>query len=119
MLPYGINVHTPSFKYANIAIPELINRMLKMGSAKKNLKAKVFGGSDIAVTNNSFGIGRRNIAIARTILKDENIPVISHSVGGQHGRKVLFYTATGNVLISYIKRDIKSLDQQINNFNPI
>ncbi len=116
MLPQG-NEENRSFKYGNIAIAELLNRMQKMGSVKKNVRAKVFGGSDISNANNSFGIGRRNIAIARDLLKKANIPVASFSIGGPLGRKVIFYSGSGDVLISYIKRDIKSIDQQNNHFN--
>jgi len=116
MLPHS-NEQNCSFKYGNIAITELLNRMQKMGSLKKNLRAKVFGGSDISNASNSFGIGRRNIAVARDLLKKENMPVVSFSIGGPLGRKVIFYSGTGNVLISYIKRDIKLIDQQNNHFN--
>jgi len=116
MLPHGSKGNS-SFKYGSIAIPELLNRMQKMGSTKKNIRAKIFGGSDISNTNNSFGIGKRNIGIASDLLKAENIPVISFSVGGPLGRKVIFHSSTGNVLISYIKRDIKTINQQNTHFN--
>lgn len=116
MLPNGSRENAP-FKYGNNAIPELLSRMQKMGSVKQNIRAKIFGGSDISNTNNSFSIGKRNIGIASDLLKIENIPVISFSVGGPLGRKVIFHSGTGTVLISYIKRDIKVINQQNNHSN--
>lgn len=120
MLPLGNKNSNASFKYGNVAIPELIIQMSKMGSDKKDLKAKIFGGSDIAHSNGSFNIGRRNVVLAQDMLKTEEIPIISYSVGGHLGRKVIFNSGSGVVLISYIKRDINLIDQQNSNrtFNP-
>ncbi len=116
MLPFS-GKENSSFKYGNVAIDEIISQMLKMGSDKKDLKAKVFGGSGISNSNGSFNIGKRNIAVAKSMLKAEQIPVISYSVGGEIGRKVIFNTGSGIVLISYINRDINFIDRQVNNSN--
>ena len=112
MLPVWNKEGNPSFKYGNIAIAELIRRMLKMGSTKKNIRAKIFGGSEIRNSNGVFNIGERNINLAQDMLKNEQIPIVSYSVGGILGRKVIFYTASGDVLISYIKQPINVIDQQ-------
>lgn len=114
MLPEGKKENNASFKYGNIAIEEIITRMLRMGSDRKDLKAKIFGGSDIAHSNGAFNIGRRNIILAQDMLKAEQIPIISYSVGGPLGRKVIFHSGSGVVLISYIRRDINIIDQQSN-----
>ena len=118
MLPFG-DKESSSFKYGNIATAELISRMLCMGSEKRNLKAKLFGGSDITRSNGIFNIGKRNIVLAREILKVEHIPIISYSIGGFLGRKVIFNTANGVVLISYTRGDVNLTDKQNNsqNFN--
>ncbi len=117
MLPEGNKEPSLSFKYGNIATAELVIRMRKMGSEKKNIKAKIFGGSDIAHSTGAFNIGQRNIILAQDMLKAENIPIISYSVGGGCGRKVIFNSASGVVLISYINRDTKFIDQQISKLN--
>lgn len=120
MLPLSNKEGIESFKYGNVAIPELINRMQKMGCNKKNIIAKIFGGSEIAHSNSAFNIGSRNIALAQDILKKAQIPIASFSVGGNLGRKVIFYTNSGEVLINYIKQEIHFIDQQkaITNLNP-
>lgn len=116
MLPFG-DKQKPSFKYGDAATVEVISKMLFMGSEKKNLKAKIFGGSDINHSNGIFNIGKRNIVIAREILKAEDIPIISYSIGGFLGRKVTFNTSNGVVLISYTRGDVHQVDQQNNNQN--
>ena len=101
-----------SFKYGNAAISELIKRMLNMGSTKSNIKAKIFGGSEIGNAKGSFNIGSRNISFTQDMLKKEGIPIVSSSVGGSIGRKVIFHTASGDVLISYIKQEKNVEDQK-------
>ncbi len=116
MLPFGSKENI-SFKYGDIATTEIISRMIILGTDKKNIKAKIFGGSDITHTNGVFSIGKRNVALARDILKAEGIPIISYSIGGSLGRKVIFNTASGVVLISFTGRDAISVDQQISSNN--
>ncbi|MEO6188296.1 MAG: chemotaxis protein CheD [Ginsengibacter sp.] len=112
MLPTGNPEKNDSFKYGKFATEELVRRMLKAGSERNDLKAKVFGGSDLGNPGGAFNIGQRNIAIAQEVLGSEKIPIISYSVGGTLGRKVTFNSGSGIVLISYIKRNISLIDQQ-------
>jgi chemotaxis protein CheD len=94
----------PSPKYGNIAITKLIEKMLVMGSSRQNLKAKVFGGAAvIKSTSGMLNVGARNIILAEDMLRDERIPIISKDVGGSLGRKLLFNTETGSVLLRKIK----------------
>jgi chemotaxis protein CheD len=105
-----------SFKYGDVATAELIRRMLHMGSKKSNLRAKIFGGSEIARANGVFNIGGRNIALAQEMLKGEGIPITSYSVGGHVGRRVIFYTGSGEVLISFIKQEMILAEPPKNDF---
>lgn len=71
----------------------LINDMLKKGARRDRIEAKVFGG---AKTIASFSnVGEQNVAFAMQFLKDEGIPVIGSSTGGQHGRKLEFWPVSG------------------------
>jgi chemotaxis receptor (MCP) glutamine deamidase CheD len=67
--------------------------------------AKVFGGSEVMQgSGGMFRIGEKNADIAFQALKKEGIPVIGHSTGADKGRRILFRTATGEVLMRYVKR---------------
>lgn len=79
----------------------LINGLLKQGVAKSELLAKVFGGAQ-TVAFLGDDIGERNISFARQFLKEEQIPIISESVGGKLGRRIQFWPATGKVMQSFI-----------------
>lgn len=104
MLPYWNGEGLASPKYGNIAIEKLLEKMYSFGSKKANIIAKVFGGGEVIETKNPmFHIGERNIQLAREQLKELKIPVISSSVGGKNGRKIIFYTETGEVKQRYVK----------------
>lgn len=103
MLPLWNGQGLASPKYGNIAIEKLIEKMLQLGSKKSNLRAKVFGGSQRLESKvHSMEIGKRNIALAKEYLQDEKIPVVSSSVGGSKGRKIVFHTESGDVMMKYI-----------------
>ncbi len=105
MLPYWNGQGLASPKYGNIAIERLTDKMISLGCNKINIKAKIFGGGEVIETNIvQFHIGKRNIELARTMLEDLKIPIISSSVGGKLGRKIEFLTSTGDVRQKYVQK---------------
>ena len=103
MLPLWNGHGLASPRYGNIAIIKLIEKMQALGSETENLKAKIFGGAEVLQTQNvSFEIGSRNIELAKSILLEKEIPIISTSVGGKFGRKIMFYSNTGEVRLKYV-----------------
>lgn len=105
MLPLWNGKELASPKYGNIATMILFERMLDIGCRRENLVAKIFGGGDILnITSNQFNIGERNIEIARENLKELNIKIVGTSVGGPHGRKIVFDTRKGTVIQRYIEK---------------
>lgn len=110
MLPYWNGEGLASPKYGNIAIEKLLEKMYSFGSKKYNLVAKVFGGGEVIDTKTpQFHIGERNIKLAFEVLKEQNIEVVSQSVGGKLGRKIIFNTQTGAVKQRYVQRQIKDV----------
>jgi len=111
MLPFWNGEGLASPKYGNIAIEKLIEKMYSFGSEKNNLVAKVFGGGEVIdFENPQFHIGKRNIKLASELLNQHKINIISSSLGGKFGRKIIFNTQTGEVKQKYVQR-------QINDFN--
>ncbi|HKJ05815.1 MAG TPA: chemotaxis protein CheD [Geopsychrobacteraceae bacterium] len=94
----GEGLSTP--KYGNIAIEKLISGMLDLGCKKKYLVAKLFGGA--ALWQNQHGllrVGDRNASLAQDILKEHNIPIVASDLLGEQGRKIIYNTETGAVLL--------------------
>jgi len=105
MLPLWNGQGLASPKYGNIAIEKLIEKMIAMGSKKENMIAKVFGGGEVIETNiTNFNIGARNIKIAHEMLEEKKIKIVSSSVGGKLGRKILYNTETGEVKQKFIQK---------------
>lgn len=107
MLPLwnGNGLETP--KYGNIAISRLVEMMLEIGCEKKNLVAKIFGGARVLGSDHSpsaISIGDRNVEIAEDMLKNFKIPLVASSTGDLYGRKIMFNTKTGDILLKRVKR---------------
>lgn len=111
MLPLWNGEGLPTPKYGNIAIEKLIDKMLEMGSVKRNIIAKIFGGAEsLENQSSSFRIGSRNTDLALDMLKQHQIKIAGQSTGGNQGRNILFNTATGEVIMRLIK---KNFNQQV------
>ncbi len=105
MLPVwnGSGLATP--KYGNIAIQRLYDNMLKAGASAVNIRAKIFGGASVLGQDTDFHkIGKRNTGLAFQKLEQLNVEVISYSVGGNKGRKIIFDTSTGVIRQRFIDR---------------
>jgi len=88
-----------SSRYGIYAMEVLINEFIKRGIDKKNLRVKVFGGGNILnIKHDNLNIGKNNIIFALNYLKIENIPIISHDLGKDYSRTILFFTETKKVL---------------------
>jgi chemotaxis protein CheD len=88
-------------RYGDVAIPTLISRLLALGAARGDLRAKVFGGAHVLATVPVGGrtLGGDNVQVAIEALGTEGISVISEDVGGTRGRKLAFNTVDGTALV--------------------
>jgi chemotaxis protein CheD len=74
----------------------LVNGLLKLGASRQNLQAKLFGGAN---TVRGLGeIGTNNARFARDFLNREHIACVGGSLGGERGRRVQFWPATGKAM---------------------
>lgn len=105
VLPYIEEAHDKSHpaKFIDIAIHAMIDEMNGRGAKIQNIRAKIFGGSnmfpDIIFSNSPMNIGNRNISAVIQELKSHNIEIVASEVGDRIGRTVLFDTKDGSVLV--------------------
>jgi chemotaxis protein CheD len=107
MLPKAVRpeaiISTEAGRYGIQAMELLINDMLRKGADRRRLCAKVFGGGHVLnLKGNKGSIPRANIEFALTFLEMEGIPVLARDVGGTTGRKIFFFTDSGNVRVEII-----------------
>lgn len=96
------------FKYADTALPILVNRLLNMGARKYALKAKIAGGAEMfKFTSNSdiMRIGPRNVDAVLEQLSILQIPVVAQDVGGNIGRTIEFDPATSMLKIRKVNKE--------------
>ena len=101
MLPEAAITDKPTnARYGVYAMELLISDMMKAGSNKEDMTAKVFGGGHVLNIKESLsGVPQRNIDFIHRFLEQERIPLISEDVGGYHPRRILFNTSTGKVML--------------------
>ena len=87
-------------RFGTVAVPALVEAVVKAGGTRSALVAKVFGGASVI---GSLGKGRRlgdeNAALALRLLEEAGIPVLDQDVGGQRGRKLVFIVDEGTAWV--------------------
>ena len=105
------NVKTP-FKFADLAIPILIERMERQGCDKKTIIAKIAGGASMFNFSDKSmvsDIGGRNALAVKETLKREGIPLMAEEIGGNKGRTMIVESNDGVVIIKVAGKGILKL----------
>ena len=107
MLPKG-GTSGEEFKYVDLAVKRLLYIFERYGVYRHEIEIKLFGGSNILVRSGGRAgtrtIGEQNIRAALAVIEEERLTLISADTGGSSGRKIIFYTHTGKVLVKRTKR---------------
>lgn len=114
MLPDStqFNKITNKIKFADLAIPILVDEMIKKGAVKRNLCAKIAGGASMFNFSDKsmiMDIGNRNSVAVKKMLKELSIPLVNEEVGGNKGRTMIFDTSNGIVSIKTVGLGIKEI----------
>ena len=99
LLPYRISEQSPSTRFGTLAIVQLIEKLETLGARRRGLRAKIFGGASMITPQTHRSPGRLNAEVALDLLRESRIPVDATDVGGTRGRKLIFHTDTGEVLL--------------------
>jgi chemotaxis protein CheD len=86
-------------KFADTAIPYMIDLLGKQGADRSALIAKVAGGAQMFGPAGPLQVGDANIRAVGAILSDLGIPLQARSVGGNKGRKLTFRCDSGEICV--------------------
>lgn len=103
--------------YAQYAMEVLVNDLIKLGSNRKDLKAKVFGGGEVLKRRHGSsvsGVAEQNVKYAFDYLNMEGIPILTHDVGGTCARKIYFFPSTSKVLLKRVENEVDVIASVIN-----
>jgi len=95
------NGATPE-KYADTAIPLLVNRLIKEGAKKEFMSAKIAGGASMFKFESNIALGQigdRNIEETKKILENLGISLLEDDVGGNAGRVIDFFLNDGHLKV--------------------
>ncbi len=96
--------------YADVAVPELVKRMLRKGAVKRRMTVQLAGGASVvrSVPHPNGDIGKRNIDEVKRLLEEMNMRIACMDVGGNHGRTIRFHVKTGEMKVSSARRAPKT-----------
>jgi chemotaxis protein CheD len=98
-------------KFANTAVPLLMEEMTRLGANVKNIRVALAGGAQLFAFNGSgpkLEIGPRNAAAVQAALQAMSIPVLVTDLGGSTGRTVHVFP-DGRVRVKTIGQGEKEL----------
>jgi chemotaxis protein CheD len=105
MLPIRINLQDRLGKYADTALPAMIQDMVDKGASLLHMKAKIAGGASLFdFKDDHLKIGDRNAEAVEQILSKNNIRLIGKDVGGDRGRTIIFDPVTNELFIKMVKK---------------
>jgi chemotaxis protein CheD len=86
VLPESQGKTEPRAKFADLAVPDLIQRVVEAGALRRRLEAVLIGGARMFAVGASLDIGARNAEAVRAALKQEGIRIHTEELGGSRGR---------------------------------
>ena len=103
------------FRFVECSIWRMLEEYMQRGISPKGLQVKLFGGADMFPASEpqrcGKTIGHQNISVALEVIEGEGLVLAAADVGGSRGRKIMFNTATGEVLLKRLnsEREFKEL----------
>lgn len=108
MLPESKGRNKIESKYADTAIPFILDKMIQKGAKRKRLKAKLVGGAGMFKTEagqSVMRIGKKNIAAVKRVLKEEKIKIVGSDLAKDYGRSMYFHLSDGRIRVSAFNKE--------------
>ncbi len=104
MLPKGAGSDDKPAKFADRAVPFLLDELQKAGADLTRLRFAVFGGSQMLAMGQSalLEIGSRNVQAVRDALAKAGLEPVIMDVGGTKGRTVEVAVADGTLVVKIL-----------------
>lgn len=99
-------------RYANSAVSVLHARVIAAGGRRERLRGWLVGGATMfanLIPPGLISIGGRNILAAREALDQLGVQLAAEAVGGDAGRSVTLYLATGVVEVTTVRHGAQRL----------
>jgi chemotaxis protein CheD len=100
------------FKFVDMALPLLLQKVLKQGAKRYNLQAKIAGGSLMFKSMSSsslLNIGERNVNKCYKVLDELNIKITGTDTGGDCGRTMILDCSSRKVFVRTVGNNSKEI----------
>ena len=90
-------------KFADTAVPHLIEEMVASGASRFRLAARIVGGAQMSLSKglaDVFKTGARNSSTTIEALAVARIPLAAQVIGGHVGRSMRLYVDSGKVTVT-------------------
>jgi chemotaxis protein CheD len=92
-----------AFKYVDCSIRHMVKLFDRRNVKRSEIEVKCFGAADMFLRKNKTcgieSVGNQNVKTAEEVILSEGLSILKIDIGGLQGRKILFYTDTGDVLL--------------------
>ena len=100
MLPASPNGAGPlPGRYANHAVPTLLERMVELGASRSAIEVGMAGGAQMFGGGSSIEVGKRNAEAVSSALGDLRLRIKASATGGEKGRTVKVLAAQGVMIV--------------------
>ena len=96
-------------KFADTAIPRMLELFKELGVPAHGLTAKLAGGANMFANSGPLQIGDANTHAVAQALRSAGIRIMAQDVGGTRGRRVTFDCADGEMIIESAGQPTKTL----------
>lgn len=90
------------YRYVDSAVDTICDTLVSLGCNPRDLECKIFGGAQTMCTGEMCA-GRHNVQAAFEAMAARRLRVVATDVGGDRGRKLVFFSHTGEVFVRRIK----------------
>jgi chemotaxis protein CheD len=95
--------HGNRARFAETAVPDLLDQVVAHGADRKDVVARIVGGASLfgeLVPSGTIPMGQRTLAACRAVLRVLGVPVVGEAAGGVIGRAVRFDVGSGAVTVT-------------------
>jgi chemotaxis protein CheD len=85
-------------KFADHAVPALMDGMVERGASRVFMQASLVGGASM-FAGTGLEVGARNADAVRELVTGRRVPVVAEAVGGSKGRMVKVHVTSGAVSV--------------------
>ena len=109
VLPDAVGREDMSGKFANTAVPRMLELLKELNTPALGVTAKLAGGANMFGSSGPLQIGIANVEAVAQALRTAGVRIAAQDVGGNRGRRVTFECEGGTMIVESAGQPTKTL----------